>query len=203
MISFEELKGKYPSDIDTFWEWFTKHSNKYFNFENNQDELFTKLKNQLNSIDSNLVFEFSPIFNNGLREFIISADGIKSSFPSVIDLVEKAPKLSNWKIIAFRQPHYGTTRINYENLVVKFEDVYFRFAKDNGQIALELNIRGFYESPEWTGAAFILLDNLLGEYHAEMSLSAIRPSTSIRALKRNVAPYVHVYYNIMMIVNVL
>ena len=35
------------------------------------------------------------------------------------------------------------------------------------------NIRGFFEFPEWTAATFILLDNVLGEYHAEMSLNRI------------------------------
>lgn len=34
----------------------------------------------------------------------------------------------------------------YDNLTVNFDDVFFRFGKDYGQIALELNIRGFYES---------------------------------------------------------
>ncbi|MFZ1456752.1 MAG: hypothetical protein WAT46_11975, partial [Saprospiraceae bacterium] len=78
-----------------------------------------------------------------------------------------------WHIVAFRQPHKGITQISYDNLIVNFEDVFFRFGKDNGQIALELNIRGFYEAPEWTSAAFILLDNVLGEYYTEMSLSRI------------------------------
>lgn len=58
-------------------------------------------------------------------------------------------------------------------LIVNFDDVFFRFGKDNEQISLELNIRGFYEAPEWTGATFILLDNVLGEYYTEMSLSRI------------------------------
>jgi len=161
-------------EIELFWKWFLKNSDKYFYFENNQYELFKQLKMQLNSIDSNLVFEFSPILNDGKREFVISADGIKSSFPSVIRVVKSAPLLSNWKIIAFRQPRREISQVNYDNLVIKYEDVYFRFAKDNDQVALELNIRGFYESPEWTGAVFILLDSILGEYHAEMSLSAIK-----------------------------
>lgn len=158
---------------DKFWEWFAKNNQEYFYFERNQDYLFNKLQSELSKVHPDLVFEFSPIFEGGTREFIVSADGIKSVFPVVIDLVSKAPQLDKWNVIAFRQPHNTISRITYENLTVNFDDVFFRYGKDYGQIALELNIRSFYESAEWTGATFILLDTLLGEYHTEMSISSI------------------------------
>ena len=156
-----------------FWEWFAKNTDLFFHFEKDQDTLFLKLKTELQKIHPDLVFEFSPIIKNSTREFIVSADGIKSLFPIVMDLVNQAPILKKWKIVAFRQSHNDITQINYENLIIKLNDVYFRYGKDSGQIALELNIRGFYESPEWTAATFILLDTILGEYHTEISLSAI------------------------------
>ena len=158
---------------DIFWDWFSKNSNAYFHFEKDQNNLFAQLKTQLEKIHPDLVFEFSPIFNDGTREFVISANGIKSVFSIVNNLVAKAPKLKSWKFIAFRQPHKSITQIKYQNLLVNLDDIFFRYGKDNGKIALELNIRGFYVSPEWTGATFIILDNVLGEYHTEMSLSSI------------------------------
>jgi hypothetical protein len=164
---------KKKSKEDIFWSWFSQNNQKYFYFENNQTELFAQLKTELKKIHPDIVFEFSPIFSDGTREFVISADGIKSIFPVINNLVAKAPEIKNWKIIAFRQPHKNITQIKYQNLTVNLDDVFFRYAKDNGKIELELNIRGFYESPEWTAAAFILLDNVLGEYHTEMSLSCI------------------------------
>lgn len=87
--------------------------------------------------------------------------------------MEKAPKLKGWKIIAFRQPRKNVSQLRYQNLIVNLDDIFFKYGKDNGKIALELNIRGFYESPEWTAVTFILLDSILGEYHTEMSLSCI------------------------------
>jgi len=164
---------KKTSKEEQFWNWFTKESNTYFHFENNQDELFLRLKDKLEKIDSNLVFEFSPIFQDGKREFVISADGIKSSFPSVINLTKQSPIIDKWKIVAFRQPHKEITQINYEGLFIKFEDVFFKYRKNNGKIDLELHLQGFYESAEWTAAVFILLDNVLGEYHTEMTLDFI------------------------------
>lgn len=170
------MKGylfKRKNEIQTFWDWFSKNTDSYFHLEKNQDVLFFKLKEALKKIHPDLVFEFSPIFENGTREFVISADGIKNIFPVVTDIVKQAPTLNNWKIVAFRQPHTHITHIHYQDLVISLDDVFFRYAKDNDQIGLELNIRGFYESPEWTAATFILLDNILGEYHTEMSLSYI------------------------------
>lgn len=161
------------SNAQNFWEWFSKNAEVYFHFENNRDFLFSNLKKELNKVHPDLVFEFSPVFEDGSRELVISADGIKSVFPIVIDLVGQAPKLKNWKTVAFRQPRKNITNINYGDLTIMLDDVFFRFAKDSGQVALELNIRGFYESPEWAAATFILLDNVLGEYHTEMSLSSI------------------------------
>ncbi len=158
---------------EAFWHWFTKNNETYFRFEQNQNFLFSQLKSELNKISNDIVFQFSPILEDGTREFIISADGIKSIFPIVSDLVNRAPKYSKWHIIAFRQPIVGLTQINYDNLVVKFDDVFFRYGKDNGQIAIELHIKNFCESHEWTGAVFILLDAILGEYHTEISLSRI------------------------------
>lgn len=157
----------------TFWDWFSKNADTYFHFEKNQEYLFYQLKVALEKIHPDLVFEFSRIFEDGTREFVISADGIKSVFPVVAHLVKQAPTLKNWKIVAFRPPRTHITHIHYQDLVINLDDVFFRYAKDNGQIGLELNIRGFFESPEWTAATFILLDNVLGEYHTEMSLSYI------------------------------
>lgn len=172
MMTLKTLLKKTNKE-ELFWSWFIKNSDAYFNFEKNQTLLFQRLKDKLDLIDSNLVFEFSPIFKNGTREFIISADGIVNSFSSVINLVEQAPAINKWKIIAFRQPHKEITQINYDGLSFNLKDVFFKYHKDNGKINLELHIKKYQESAEWTNAIFILLDNILGEYHTEMTLDFI------------------------------
>ena len=120
-----------------FWDWFSERSEKYFEFEKDQENLFNELKSRLNKINKDLTFEFGPI-NSNKREFIISADGIKKSFPDVLKLVETAPKLNNFEIIAFRQPHLDFTQISFKDFQIDFKDVYFRYAKDNGKLRIEL-----------------------------------------------------------------
>jgi hypothetical protein len=188
-----------------FWNWFLKNADNYFHFEQNQNILFTKLKLELEKINPNLTFEFSPILKDHTREFIISADGIKSIFPIVQDLVKQAPDLTKWKVIAFRQSHPEITQINYKELTVNLEDVYFQYEKENGRIGLELNIKGFFESPEWTGIVFILLDNVLGEFDTEMDISYINKKNldetqkstlfNIRELPAIIQKYKQEFYN--------
>lgn len=156
-----------------FWDWFTDHQDLYFNFETNKEKLFDQLKKQLDKIDKNLTFEFSPVFENDKREFVISADGIKESFPVVKKLVDNAPPLSNWIFVAFRQPRTDFNLVELNDIKLDMSDVFFRFAKDKGKIGVELNIRGYEDTPDWTAASFIMLDSLLGEYDTEMSLGWI------------------------------
>jgi hypothetical protein len=156
-----------------FWDWFSKNSDLYFDFEKNQEELFNTLNKKLNEVEENLTFEFSPLLDNGKREFVVSADGIKSSFPAVIQLTDNAPLLDKWIIVPFRQSHMEYTQINYKDIQLDFEDVFFRYAKDHGKLGIELNIRGYQDYPDWGTASFLLLDTVLGEYDTEMNLSWI------------------------------
>jgi len=156
-----------------FWDWFSERSGQYFDFEIDQEKLFRGLKLRLNKINEDLTFEFGPISESNQRELIISADGIKKSFPDVIKLVKAAPEFLNFKIIAFRQPHLDFTQINYKDIQLEFKDVFFRYGKDSGKIGIELNIRGYQDNNDWGTASFILLDTILGEYDTEMNLSWI------------------------------
>lgn len=162
---------------DVFWDWFSKHSDEYFQLESNQQQLFADLKTQLEVIDPNLVFEFSTPLEDGTKEFIISADGIQDSFHAVTNLVKHAPPFKQWKVIAFRQPHPNISTVSYQSLTVNLNDVFFRYVKDHGKIGLELHLKGFYESPEWTAISFILVDTVLGEYDTETRLSWIEKKT--------------------------
>lgn len=155
------------SKEENFWKWFSKNSNSYLNFENNQEKLFDHLSAKLSSIDKNLTFEFSPVLKNNKREFIISADGIESSFISVEKLIEKAPALQDWIFIAFRQPKPDYDEINFDGITLRNDDVFFRYSKTQNKIGLELNIRNFVNTNKWIIITYLLLDNVIGEYDTQ------------------------------------
>jgi hypothetical protein len=90
-----------------------------------RQSLFKALKAELGKINPHLVFAFSSKLEDGSREFVISADCINSSFPAVMNLVNRVPELRNWKIIAFRQPRNDIAEVNYQGLAGKLNDVFF------------------------------------------------------------------------------
>ena len=100
-----------------------------------------------------------------MREFTISAEGMKELFPIVEKLIEKAPKLKNWKFNAFRQRIPGDDfEIQYGDLKIGYSDIYYRSENDNGKLGIELNIKDYNGNGQTQNAIYILLDGLIGEY---------------------------------------
>ncbi|MCU0435455.1 MAG: hypothetical protein MUC87_18500 [Bacteroidia bacterium] len=161
-----------PAQYTAFWNWFSSVSTHYFAIEKSthiQNDLH-QLKAKLSEVNESLTFEIGPVRENGKRELVISADGIKTVFPVVIDLVHQAPELAQWTIFAFRQPKKEFTVLEYGPLRVSYDDIYFRATPEGDKLDIELHIRNYTESDLWNGAMFILLDNVIGEYQTEMRL---------------------------------
>jgi hypothetical protein len=83
-----------------FWNWFNRHEEELFAFEADQERIFDQLATALQRVDRDLTFEFGP--RAAIREFVISAGGIKRAFPSVSALALAAPTLDRWRVMAFR-----------------------------------------------------------------------------------------------------
>ncbi|MEZ4885715.1 MAG: hypothetical protein R3E32_13360 [Chitinophagales bacterium] len=163
--------------IAEFWNWFIANEHTfYYGTEEDtlREELFVELDAKIKEISEDLAFEFSPILEGEVKQFTLSADGIRDVFPSVISLIEQAPKHPHWEFVAFRQ------RIDTEDLTIQMgdvemdvSDIYFRFAEVDDTLGIELNIRGFEDSDQEKMAVFILLDSLIGEYDVVMQIGWI------------------------------
>ena len=79
-------------DEAAFWKWFASNEARLFSFERDQEAIFDELGAEMHRVNSDLTFEFGPV-QNGKREFVISAGGIKSAFPAVKALYRSAPEL--------------------------------------------------------------------------------------------------------------
>ncbi|OGS74622.1 MAG: hypothetical protein A3G95_09165 [Flavobacteria bacterium RIFCSPLOWO2_12_FULL_31_7] len=156
------------SKEEKFWNWFEKNQETYYSEIENleiREEIFSELTKNLKKVNEDLVFEFSPIHENNVREFTISAEGMKELFPIVEKLIEKAPKLKNWKFNAFRQRIPGDDfEIQYGDLKIGYSDIYYRSENDNGKLGIELNIKNFDDEAQTQNAIYILLDGLIGVY---------------------------------------
>jgi len=156
-----------------FWEWFIAHQDALLNFEADQEHLFDQVAAALQKVDPNLCFEFGP--KESEREFVISAGGIKDSFPSVIALKNTAPVLPGWRITAFRPRHPPIRIIEFQGKHVDPGDVQFTLL-DNGKIAgLYLFLPDFQEGDlALKQIGYLLLDEALGEYDVETRLGLIQ-----------------------------
>jgi hypothetical protein len=179
---------------EKFWKWFEKNQETYYSEIENleiREKIFNELSKNLKKINEDLVFEFSPIHENNIREFTISAEGIEDLFPIVEKLIEKAPKLKNWKFNAFRQRIPGDEfEIQYGDLKIGYSDIYYRSKDDNGKLGIELNIRNFDGKGQTQNAIYILLDGLIGEYDVTTKIGWIEWVKLNENEKENLKPII-------------
>ena len=109
----------------SFWQWFEENESMLFDFERDQERTFDQLRTALKKVHPDLTFEFGPK-QDGKREFVISADGLKSAFPAVESLYAAAPTLGRWSFIKFRQRQHPLYDIDYDNKIIKVADVPFQ-----------------------------------------------------------------------------
>ena len=165
-----------PNAEARFWRWFQVNSGRLFRFEEAQDVVFRDLSRALSRVHKSLCFEFGPD-RNGVREFIISADGNKKAFLAVQALARAAPQLKEWLIIPFRPPksldQYPVLRYGEHRLTI--DDVWFTHETVGEKVELVLYIRGLTKAlQEDLGyASFLLLDMALGEFVVETRVGAI------------------------------
>ena len=182
------------SKEEKFWNWFEKNQETYYSEIENleiREKIFNELSKNLKKINEDLVFEFSPIHENKIREFTISAEGIKDLFPVVEKLIEKAPKLKNWKFNAFRQRIPDDEfEIQYGDLKIGYSDIYYRSEDDNGKLGIELNIRNFDGKGQTQNAIYILLDGLIGEYDVTTKIGWIEWVKLDENEKENLKPII-------------
>lgn len=156
-----------------FWKWFQQNEPALFDFEQDQEFIFNHLETALHKVESNLTFEFGPK-QDGQREFVISADGIRAAFPSVDQLYAAAPPLKRWKFIKFR-PRREPFDIKYQGVLVKADSVSVLIEPDGLKAALTILIPGYTKVKDDTfrTIAYLFLDQALGEFDVETRVGFI------------------------------
>jgi hypothetical protein len=157
-----------------FWNWFKAHEDVLFDFEKDQERIFDQLGDEMHKLNPSLTFEFGPK-ENGRREFVISADGIREAFPEVEALYATAPSLPRWKFIKFR-PRRKPLDVSYGGISVRAASVRVQIEPMGQTADLTVFIPGYTSSAkkEYMTAAFLLLDGALGEYDVETRVGRIR-----------------------------
>ncbi len=121
-----------------------------------------------------LTFELSGSMDS-IREFIISADGNRKLFSTVLRLVSAAPVLPGWKFIAFRQNKDTHFLLTFRGIKLSGDDIWFKTTPNWEKLDLVLYIKGLTRRNHEAivHASFIMLDNALGEYDVETKIGSI------------------------------
>src|ERR1044071_6878600 len=86
-----------------FWSWIKTNEAK-LRAGAAGDPLFKELLTRLHNYNPKLYFEIGGM-RGQKTEFIITAEGDASQFKSVYALVDKAPVISGWEILALKPAH--------------------------------------------------------------------------------------------------
>ncbi len=161
-----------------FWIWFQENEKKIFYFETNQDQVFDEIRTNLHKVNPNLTFEISRVLPSGKREFVISADGIKSAFPAVEFLYKQAPILERWAWVKFRpRMSIKDVGIEMDGKKISTKDVNYLLLKgdDKNKVGIMMFFDGYNEESKNTlkQIGFILLDTALGEYAVETQVDFV------------------------------
>jgi hypothetical protein len=160
---------------EEFWRWFVRHQAEMFDFESDQERIFDELSEELQKLDPGLTFEFGPKDSprEGIREFVVSADGIKRTFPAVEALVAAAPALERWQVTAFR-PRREPCVVELGDKRVDPEDVQFSLLDNGKMVGIYLFIPGFRDDDDdLKRIGYLLLDSSLGEYDVETRVGPV------------------------------
>ena len=157
-----------------FWKWFTEQESQLFAFETNQERNISELLQELHRINESLTFEIGSE-TEGIREFIISADGHRDVFPFVIRLADAAPPLPRWRIVKFRPRRTDPCLIGLGDLQFSSDDNLATLKPQGTRIGVSLFLgdEDHFDERVVGHIGFLLLDYTLGEYDVETLVGTV------------------------------
>lgn len=162
-----------------FWNWFVENNQQFLELEeSNQEKLLDDIIQQLHQVDPNLYLEIGEE-EDGLYDLIITAEGDTEYFETVESLVNLAPEIEGWSILAFKPRMGFDMAIRYKDIELDSSDMWFLPLEHPTQfhlIGLRIGIPDFDESNEsiyedYYMATTLLLENCLGERSAALDIA--------------------------------
>ncbi len=171
--------------IRRFWQWLETRIGHYErtdigasiwdSIEAYQDQLTDELWRQLQKVDKKLHIAYTArLGENPLRTLIISANGKRSKFSLVQQIVAMAPALKGWEILAFRprMPESDFSLHFSPSHSMKVDEMYFDSEIRGNE--LQINVYGRdlerYNQDSVYNAGMIFMQYVLGEYNAVMNV---------------------------------
>lgn len=161
---------------EAFWAWFQDNTAYLETFAEDTAEVVATLGKRVDAVSTDLAFEMGQA-DDGVYEFIVSADGIRAVFPEVVALTKAAPAIPGWRIIAFRprKPDGLKNLVRFQGTELGAAALWYRADPQDDKLDLTLCVEGQDSEGAHAllGQIFLLLDASLGEYDVATRIGAI------------------------------
>jgi len=156
---------------EEFWNWFEEHNQKYYTLYDespeNKDFLIELFLEKLQEFSDGLYFKIGG-YPGEMQDLIITAEGNLDYFEKVQELVDAAPKMDQWNIIAFKPALEGDYIVEYEGLEIDSSELWFlpmQHHENHKLFGLIVAIPDFEpdDRDRYLGAVYQMLDTLIGE----------------------------------------
>ncbi|MGN6439296.1 MAG: hypothetical protein ACTHMM_22330 [Agriterribacter sp.] len=160
------------SNENKFWQWFIDNQFEYLYLNDidtqKKEFLLESFLNSLHEYCDHLYFQISNDPYSDIKEIIISAEGDTKYFEKVETLVNAAPPMKEWKVIAFKQPMGVSFVTEYEGLLLDPKEIWFlplNNAKQPTMIGVRICIKDYtpQEENKFKNGMYQVLDHILGE----------------------------------------
>ena len=174
-------KDKKINKIEEFWIWFTEN-NKQFLFLNQidsreiKDKLLDDFIKELHKYCDKLYFEIGGHPEDNNVELIITAEGNVDYFDKVEELVDSAPKLKDWQIIAFKPPMGKGFKTNYHGKEFDPSKIIFiplNHEDDPKLVGLQVCYPDYSDGERdiFINGTYIAIDTLIGEKSTALDIN--------------------------------
>ncbi|MFD1770159.1 DUF695 domain-containing protein [Sphingobacterium suaedae] len=159
--------------IGAFWSWFEQNEHAFFLAVQTQREVEQRFINVITSQLQNInphIFTLVGMIGPYTAELVLTPDGHIPTVPLVEELVEKAPKLNNWKFTALKPAFdFGTEGLSIHGYHFSIENLFFTTHEDPyypDLISISVIHPGLTSQnrEEIVSGIFLFLDSYLGEY---------------------------------------
>ena len=156
--------------IREFWRVFLRTEEALFRGEASAPEL----REVIGRVHPDLEFDIG-LPEEGRRDIVISAGGIRDAFPAVEALARGAPPLRRWNVVGYRQRRPVSGTVTFQGLALSPANVRFEISARGPGAGIVLFMPGYtrQEHSRYLALALVMIDALLGEYDVEMKLGSI------------------------------
>lgn len=160
-------------DAPKFWKFFHENHQAYLFLgevdDHERERLVNLLLEKLHEFCDQLYFEIGGHPEDPKQELIITASGNPQFFPIVEALVQAAPEMDDWEVIAFKPPRGASFVIVYNDIELTPTELWFtplRNKEEPKMIGIAVGVPYYDEDNEdenFNAAIFALIETVIGE----------------------------------------